>query len=252
MSSILYLGDTSLTTAASYLAGVIHNAGWAFDYVPSGQTADAEAIETPRSLFILSDYPAEHLSEPLQQSLLQQVSQGAGLLMLGGWESFQGSGGRWRNSSVALALPVEIAETDDRLNCDQPMLAETTAETAAGHPILKGLPWNDRPPCLGGLNQFAPQPDAHLLLQAQRFAARRQEGAFSFAPTETYPLLVVGEYGRGRTAALATDAAPHWIGGWVDWGKQRVSAQAPGAEEVEVGEDYARFFTQLLGWTGRI
>ncbi len=37
--------------------------------------------------------------------------------------------------------------------------------------------------------------------------------------------LVVGQHGRGRTAALATDVAPHWVGGLVDWGDR---ARRPG------------------------
>jgi hypothetical protein len=66
------------------------------------------------------------------------------------------------------------------------------------------------------------------------------------------PLLVVGRWGRGRVAALATDVAPHWVGGLVDWGAGRVAAQAPGAEAVEVGDLYARFVCQLMAWTASL
>ena len=65
---------------------------------------------------------------------------------------------------------------------------------------------------------------------------------------QTHPLLVVGATGNGKAAAFATDVAPHWIGPMVDWGKQRVTAQAEGTEGVEVGDAYAQFLQQLIGW----
>jgi hypothetical protein len=50
---------------------------------------------------------------------------------------------------------------------------------------------------------------------------------------------------------LATDVAPHWVGGFVDWGDQRV-AQAVANDGIEVGNWYARFFRNLLVWTGNL
>jgi hypothetical protein len=49
------------------------------------------------------------------------------------------------------------------------------------------------------------------------------------------PLLVTGQHGAGRVAAITTDVAPHWVGGFVDWGDARVAAQADGAPAIEVG-----------------
>jgi hypothetical protein len=114
------------------------------------------------------------------------------------------------------------------------------------------LPWTNRPPCIGGFNRFTAKSDALTVLEIQRFAASQNEGRFVFEPADCHPLLVVGSYGQGRVAALATDVAPHWVGGLVDWGPLRVAAQAPGGEAVEVGDLYDRFFHQLLGWTGRL
>ena len=62
------------------------------------------------------------------------------------------------------------------------------------------------------------------------------------------PLLIVGRHGRGRTAALATDVAPHWVGGLVDRGQQRVVQDVPGGFTIDVGDCYARFFRNLLVW----
>jgi len=62
---------------------------------------------------------------------------------------------------------------------------------------------------------------------------------------------VVGAWGQGRTAALATDVAPHWVGGMVDWGDRRIVQDLPGGF-VEIGNWYAEFFRNLLVWTGRM
>lgn len=245
---ILYLGDTDLRTAASYLAGLIQAGRWAFDYVPSDHAANPALFDVPRHLYILSDYPAKYLEPALQRTLLDQVQQGAGLLMIGGWESYHGQGGDWDATPVSKALPVEISDRDDRVHFDQPALLRPCLD----HPILEHLPWQTRPPGIGGLNRFRPRADATVLLQAQHFSVRDADGEFQFQPCGRDDVLVVGRYGQGRTAALATDVAPHWVGGLVDWGAERFTACAPGAEAIEVGSDYARFFQQLLAWTGRL
>lgn len=246
-NSILYLGDTHLHDAAAYLAGLMHGWGWAFDYVPSHEPAAASMFDAPRSLLIISDYPAARMNVAAQKKLVEQVAGGAGLIMIGGWESFHGLGGDWDGTLVGDALPVMIASIDDRMNCDQPVLVRRLAE----HPVLAGLPWDSRPPVIGGFNRIIAKPDATVLLEAQRFTAACDESAFRFIPRDQHPLLVVGEFGRGRTAALATDVAPHWVGPLVDWGVPRVSAQAPQANAVEVGGDYAQFLRQLFRWVGR-
>ena len=62
--SILYCGDTALTEAAAYLAGLLHHFGLEFDYVPSDAALTPDVLGTERSLVILSDYPAAMASEP--------------------------------------------------------------------------------------------------------------------------------------------------------------------------------------------
>ena len=246
--SILYLGDTHLESAAAYLAGLMHRWGWTFDYVPSHEPLSPRLLDEPRALFVLSDYPAACLATSLQQRLIAQVVDGAGLVMIGGWESFHGCGGDWDGTSVAEALPVIMERRDDRINCDQPTLLCATGV----HPVTQGLPWEAHPPLIGGLNRIQPKPDATTLLEAQRFRVSQQGGRFVFEPMNRYTVLVVGRHGRGRTAALATDVAPHWVGGLVDWGERRIRAQAPSAEAIEVGQWYEAFFHQLLRWVGQL
>ncbi|MCA8998392.1 MAG: hypothetical protein KDA80_15445 [Planctomycetaceae bacterium] len=247
-ADILYLGDTTLETAAGYLAGVIAHAKWQFDYVPSHESPSMELIESRRKLFILSDYPANRLPNAAQTEVAKQVEQGAGLLMIGGWESFQGSGGLWRGTAISELLPVEIDANDDRRNCDSPVFAVQEAD----HEILSGLPWQGRTPLIGGYNAVTVKDGSHLLLTARRYSAQIDGETPALTVVSWDPLLAVREHGDGRVAALMTDLAPHWVGPLVDWGNGRVSAQAPGAEAIEVGNHYAQFVKQLLAWTGRL
>jgi hypothetical protein len=245
---IIYLGDMSLNSAAAYLGGLMSSWELPFDYVPSDAAFDVADAKVPRKLFIISDYPSKLMNEAAQQAVLEQVRAGSGLLMIGGWESYCGMGGNWGGTLIGNALPVEISRTDDRVNCDQPALLLKTHD----HPIIANLPWDQRPPTVGGFNRFASKKDSATLLEVERFAATRQNGVMQFQSHSRSPMLVVGVYGKGRTAALATDVAPHWVGGWVDWGTGRVTGQAAAAAGIEVGDLYAQFFKQLLFWTGNI
>ncbi len=245
---ILYLGDTSIDTAAAYLAGLMTRWHWSFEYLNSDTSLSLEVVDAKFDLLIVSDYPAARMQDAVQQRVLQQVADGAGLLMVGGWESYQGSGGGWAGTPLAEALPVVISTEDDRMNCDHCVFAQPAVE----HVITTRLPWDKRPPLIGGYNQFQPKPFAEVLLNGHHVHAKAEAGRFSFETGDVTPLLVAGLYGAGRTAALATDVAPHWIGPMVDWGETRVTAQAPGADEVEVGSAYAQFLHQLLAWTGKI
>jgi hypothetical protein len=249
-SPILYCGDTELAGAASYLAGLMTACGWSFDYVPSDRPLSEETLGTGRKLFIISDYPAAQMPAPVQAALVEQVSAGAGLLTIGGWESCHGLGGDWDGTDVGNALPVRIGDVDDRVNFPQSAFLSVAAPD---HPAIAGLPWSSTPPAIGGMNRVTTAPGGTVVLTArplQMSAAGPQAWQASFGPE--LPALVVGEHGRGRTAAFLSDVAPHWVGGFVDWGDRRVTAQAAGAPGVEVGGWYADFWRQLLSWTARL
>ena len=247
---ILFLGDTTLDSAASYLAGALSNAGWRFDYVPSETALKLDEIASPRKLIVISDYPAERIEASLQEKIVEQVQQGTGLLMIGGWESYQGMGGNWAGTAIGNLLPVIISESDDRQNCDQPVFVRCKAE----HPITSGLPWNKRPPIIGGYNQVQVAAGAIVILEAERHRACfvGDESKCNLVCEGSAPLLVIDDSQPGRIAALMTDLAPHWVGPLVDWGSGRVSAQAPGAEKIEVGSLYIKFIQQLIAWVGRL
>ncbi|NLX94644.1 MAG: hypothetical protein GXY83_00570 [Rhodopirellula sp.] len=243
---ICYLGDDDFNGAAIYLAGIMAHFGLPYDHVAS-PLKPADSFELMHyALYVVSDYPAARFREAQLAHLAECVHGGSGLLMLGGWESFFGRLGEYHRSPLVDVLPVIMAGEDDRRNCAQPCLIHKVAE----HPILDGLPWN-APPGIGGFNAFRPKLGAATLLEAIRFQVRRAGDRYEFTPAATEPLLVVGECGSGRTAALATDVAPHWVGGLVDWGDGRVVEDVEGGF-IDVGNWYARFFRNLLVWTGRL
>ncbi len=242
---VLYCGDTSLTTAASYLAGMMASWGWEFDYVASNQLLSRNVLNVGHDLFIFSDFPAQQASSEAQAIVRERVVAGAGLLMLGGWESFHGMGGNWDGTIIGELVPVKISSGDDRANCDHAVFLRPKTE----HSIVSGLPWADRPPLIGGFNRVTSKPDAQVVLEGVHAAARQRGSSYELEVTGTDPLLVVAEHGAGRVAAFMSDVAPHWIGPMVDWGTSRIAARAPQSEGVEVGNLYAQFFRQLLEWT---
>jgi len=244
--TVLYLGDTRLTEAAAYLAGVMTHAGLVYDYLPSDAPVPSDVLDRDYAAVIISDFPAANFGPAGLERLAQRVRAGLGLLMIGGWESFHGAGGLYQATPVAACLPVVISDADDRVNCAQPCLVESVSS----HPIVAGLPFSDESPGVGGYNRFAAKAGAQTVLAVRRFRVRRRGGRFEFDPAvHPDPLLVVGQGEGGRVAAFASDVAPHWVGGLVDWGRSRVRASGPGAAAVEVGEFYARFFANLVRWT---
>jgi uncharacterized membrane protein len=242
---ICYLGDDHLAGAAAYLAGIMGHFGLAYNYVPSAEPPPASFRTERYALYVISDYPAARFAPDDVVHVRDCVAAGSGLLMIGGWESFFGRLGEYHQSPLAEVLPVRMLAEDDRRNCAQPCLVRKVAE----HPILEGLPW-ETPPGIGGFNAVTPKRGAETLLQAVQFSVHSRGEGFEFARQGESPLLVVGTHGQGRTAALATDVAPHWVGGWVDWGDSRI-VQELGSGLIEVGNWYAQFFRNLLVWTGR-
>jgi uncharacterized membrane protein len=120
--------------------------------------------------------------------LREWVSRGGGFGMIGGYLSFQGYGGsaHYRFTPVEEILPVELFEGDDRV--EKP--AGFKPQVAMEHPITLDLPreW----PMLLGYNKVKPQGE--MLVRA----------------VGDDPLLVVGQYEKGRAAAFTSDCSPHW------------------------------------------
>ena len=114
---------------------------------------------------------------------------------------------------------------------------------------MDALPFDRFPPSVGGSNRFQAKPGAETILTVRQIGVTREEGQLVFSPSfDIDPLLVVGSFGSGRVCAFASDVAPHWVGGLVDWGDSRISVCAEGANPREVGNWYAAFFERLIRW----
>lgn len=250
-AAILYCGDTDLSSAAGYLAGMMTQFGWEFEYRPSEVPLTSRDEVSGRKLYIFSDYPAVNVSKELQIHIADQVAGGAGLLMIGGWESFHGFGGNWDGTPVGDLLGVSISARDDRCNSFSP--AMLVPEGAADHPTVTNLPWRSSPAFVGGWNAVE-LTTAVPLLNIRQFQECRlaDDGTLLGTSPRSFPGLTVNSHGAGRATAFLSDVAPHWVGGFVDWGDARFTAQAIGASAIEVGNWYACFWKQLLAWTGRL
>ena len=247
---VIYFGDDDMTRAAAYLSGILYHYGIPFHRVDSTQSPCDDFWKSGDNTLILSDYPRANFLPGQLEKIRDAVHDGAGLIMLGGWESYHGLNGEYHDTPLAEVLPVIMLDRDDRRNFSQGVLLCREQE----HPILENLPW-DCPPLVGGLNEFLPKPRTRTLLTGKPLDVRVSGETISCAEQrifdgKTYPMLVVGEYGKGRTAAFATDVAPHWVGGFVDWGKERITQKLPTGGFIEIGADYARFFAQLVNWAG--
>lgn len=243
-AKICYLGDDSVLGAAAYLSGIMAHFGIPFERIDSDRKPEADFLEKEYAVYVLSDYPAKNLSGEQLDHIRKCVERGAGLVMFGGWESYHGRLGEYDSTILKEALPVEMLAEDDRRNCAQPVLV-VPATGKENSPIIRGLPWKT-PPGVGGFNEFKPKKNAEVILEAVHFLVTQENQDFRFDVKDKTPLLVTGTYGEGRTIALGTDVAPHWVGGFVDWGASRVVQDVPGGDFVDIGGDYAEFFRNIL------
>lgn len=242
MAEILFCGDTDIKAAAAYLAGVINLTKFKFNYVNS--ETKFPALKSAPKLLILSDYPSKNISKKNKLKITEWVSKGMSLWMIGGWESYYGLNGEYKNDDpITKILPVKVKNKDDRINSFHPYVLCPQIK----HPILNGLPWQQAP-SVGGLNQVTAKNSGEVILTAQKIIINNKNNKISLKADKTVPMLVSGKHGQGKTLCLMTDLAPHWVGGFVDWGNKRVQAQAPKANDVEVGNHYAKFIHQILKW----
>ncbi len=134
----------------------------------------ARSERTPNRLAAIRDY----------------VAQGGALLMIGGYMTFQGIDGkaRYHNTPVEDALPVIMQGTDDRVEIPE---GKRPVSVKADHPVLRGIEgeW----PVFLGYNRFTARQGSDVLLKIGND-----------------PFLAVWGYGKGRSAAFASDCGPHW------------------------------------------
>ena len=239
---ILFCGDDDIDMAAIYLAAIIHAEEYDMDYVPSALPFPQNINISNYDLIIFSDYPREQIKDERLQEIADFTNEGGSLLMIGGWESFTGLNIEYKNSPLEDILPVNLKEKDDRRNYDQGI---AVVPTDIYHPVCKGLDWQ-RPAVIGGYNDIEAKEDAVCVLCGRKIIlAFENEVVKTDVDDKKIPLLVFGKAGEGKTAALAFDLAPHWVGGFVDWGTSRKHVDFE-TGFIEVGDMYYRFVANLL------
>ncbi len=244
--SILYCGDSWEGGAANYLLGALRRGPYVVTHVPPSMRLSPAMLEHGFDAIILSDYSREMLTAECDQLLEKQVQGGAGLLMIGGWGSFSGIFGKWRGSRIANLLPVECSERDDRMN----IMTGATLHVQTPHAILGKTEWHQSP-VICGLNLVTAKAGSITVLTAHEILQEKSKQGFNLKESsEALPLLVVDA--KKKIAALATDVAPHWCGGLVDWGERREKLKVNPMMEVEVGNRYVEFLAGIFSWlTGK-
>ncbi|GAA4390607.1 glutamine amidotransferase [Tsukamurella soli] len=232
VTSIHTKGFDSFTTVdyaegGAALLGALRAGGYEVTYMP----CHVAAADFPWTMEELNEYDAVLLSDVGSNTFLLPADTfvrgrrtsnrlevlrdwthaGGGLAMIGGYLSFQGieAKANYRNSPLADALPVELEVGDDR--AEEP--GGVVARLSDTHEITDGI--EPTFPLLLGYQRLVPKDSARVL-------ARFDDGA---------PLLVVDQYGRGRTLAYASDIGPHW---------------AP--EEFTDWDGFAALWQQAVAW----
>jgi uncharacterized membrane protein len=159
-----------------------------------------------------------------QKELIQQFvdRRGGGLLFLGGRASL-GDGG-WAASSLADLLPVALPNKKGTFHRDPATVSLTTAGTdniitrLVEDPAANVERWKKLPYLMDYQEAGTPKPGAVVL--AEMTAGNRK-----------IPLLITENYGRGRTAVLATGGTWRW-------------QMSQGLED----QTHEEFWQQLLRW----
>lgn len=226
-------GSVTFHLGAEPLVKALEGSEYRLTYMPAHEAAekfpfDMEGLDAYDAI-ILSDIGSNTLllppavwlhsrTVPNRLKLIKAwVEKGGGLLMVGGYFSFQGIDGkaRWRRTPVEDVLPVTCLPYDDRVEIPEGARADLLK---ADHPTVAGLAgeW----PFVLGVNEveLRDRPDVEVVARLPE-----EHGG--------HPLLVVGSYGKGRTAVWTSDIGPHWLSpAFCEW------------------EGYGRLWKNILGW----
>jgi len=170
---------------------------------------------------------------PAQQDLIQAFAdrRGGGILFMGGASSLADGG--WQDSAMAPLLPVTLPArggTFVRTNLDpaatfhpQAVLAPAGGESIITRllddPAANARQWQKLPWLMDYQDAGVPKPGATVLAEVTTAGGQRD------------PLLAIENYGRGRTAVLATSGTWRW------------------QMMLPLGDaSYPRFWQQLLRW----
>ena len=232
---IFFAGDGQLSGAAACAASVIIDCGFLLDHVPSNEMIEEDFDPSQYSLIIFSDYSAQNIPVSVQSAIYQYINGGGSFLMIGGFLSFAGEGADYFSSRIADLLPVILNGNDDRRNVPQGIVPRAT------NGVFDSMNWSS-PPVICGYNCLYPRDGAKILLDGRPLMIGSDSVSFG---TGLVPLCLRQTIGRGLSTALAFDLAPHWVGGFIDWGTERIALEGAG-RIVEMGNFYREFVSILI------
>jgi uncharacterized membrane protein len=235
---VLFLGEGDLWSPARYLSAILKHMGATWDHASDQEPIPAAFLKKRYDAIVFSDYRHAGLQKA-EAWITEQVSQGTGLLMIGGWASFTGLVGGYSGSALEQLLPIRCVPGDDRVNWASGVLLSKRED----HSILKGISFK-RPPVACGYQKARVKRGAQVLMDAVPLRFQGRVGR----PMSRQPLLVVQN--KPRTAVFLTDCAPHWAGGLVDWGSKRITVKVSRECQPEIGDMYLKFFGNLIRWVG--
>ncbi|GAB3309896.1 cytoplasmic protein [Epidermidibacterium keratini] len=131
-----------------------------------------------------------HQADNPLEALVEWTEAGGGLMMAGGYLSFQGFQARanFARSPIAKVLPVDMLDCDDRVEVPQ---GGVPSIVDSGSPIVAG--WSGTAPVLLGYNVVTAKPDANVV-----------------AKVNDDVLIATMEAGKGRSLVWTSDIGPHW------------------------------------------
>ncbi len=209
-----FFSSTHYATGGDFLIRALSSVGMQVTHQPSHEAAGSFPFELNElqvyDVIILSDIGANTLLLPPEvflegkrvtnrlELIKQYVGEGGGLVMAGGYLSFQGIYGsaRYHRTPIEEILPVSLLPIDDRIEKPEGV---NPCVIKKEHPILQGLgkEW----PYLLGFNEVKAKPNAEVLVTIGE-----------------HPLLVTGTFDKGRSVAWTSDIGPHWCPkDFVDW-----------------------------------
>tara|TARA_B100000900_G_C20580644_1_gene717377 strand:+ start:1515 stop:2270 length:756 start_codon:yes stop_codon:yes gene_type:complete len=205
---------TEYAEGVKWLRDALEAGGWEVTYQPAHVTHR----DYPFEVSDLAQYDCVMLSDVGANTLLlhpdtfaksnslpnrlettrQYVENGGGLIMIGGYLTFQGidAKGQYQGTPIETALPVTLEIGDDRVECPQGV---TPQVVNSNHQLVNGIDgvW----PNLLGYNRIKAKPESEVIVTVG-----------------DDPLIVLGNHGKGRSVAFASDCGPHWAPpSFVDW-----------------------------------
>jgi len=168
---------------------------------------------------VIGDVPRKFFSAPQLEAIRDSVANwGLGFAMIGGFQNF-GPGG-YGGTPIADLLPVKVAAGDEQ---HTKLCSMKPTKTGVDHPILrlKEFPeanertWRELPELDGCVVASGVKPGGTVLATTE---AKR-------------PLLVVQQYGKGRTAAIMADTTWRWV-----------------LTEKDTAQYHRRFWQQFVLW----